>query len=78
MKTESAPGTPNKNLKVIKPTTVKYKATEKFKELGIENNYQFLTVEQYFNLLGGRITEIQLSNRNQYLIKDGYIEKVNH
>jgi len=37
---------------------MKYKATKQFKELGIENDYQGLTVENYFALRRGEIIEI--------------------
>ena len=53
---------------------MKYKATDKFKELGIEDNYQGLETHQYFNLLGGRLVEIKTPPKR--LLEGKYIEKV--
>jgi len=50
-----------------------YKATKKFLELGIENNYHFLTCEQYFDLRNGK--EVECKPR-PYLIEGGYVERV--
>ena len=55
----------------------KYKATAKFKkELGIENNYQYLTSHIYYELLAGAEVELKLNEHNQYLIEDDYLEAV--
>jgi len=53
---------------------MKYKATEKFKELGIENSYQGLTVGEYFSLNEGKATELKFPPKR--LINGKYIEKV--
>ena len=37
----------------------KYKATEKFKELGIDNSYQGLETWQYYDLRNGKEIEIE-------------------
>lgn len=50
-----------------------YKATKKFIELGIENNYHFLSCDDYFDLRAGK--EVDCKPR-QYLIDDGYVERV--
>ena len=50
-----------------------YKATKKFLELGIENSYQFLTCEQYFDLRSGKQVDC---NPRQYLIDGGYVVAV--
>ena len=55
---------------------MKYKATKKFKELGIERNYHRLEVEQFHALKRDEAVEVTLNNRNQYLIDDDYIEEV--
>ena len=50
---------------------MKYKATKKFlKELGIENNYQFLTVDEYFALKRGESVEC---NPRPFLIENEYL-----
>ena len=54
----------------------KYKATKKFKELGIENDYQHLATENYFKLREGEAVELELNEHNQYLVNDKYIEKL--
>ena len=54
--------------------TMKYKATEKFKELGIENSYQGLTVGEYFSLNEGKATKLKFPPKR--LINGKYIEKV--
>ena len=54
----------------------KYKATKKFKELGIENNYQHLATDIYYKLLAGAAVELKLNEHNQYLVEDDYLEAV--
>jgi len=38
---------------------MKYKATEKFRELGIDSSYQGLQTWQYFDLRNGKEVEIK-------------------
>ena len=52
----------------------KFKATAKFKELGIENSYQGLTVGEYFSLKEGKVTELRFPPKR--LINGKYVEKV--
>ena len=54
----------------------KYKATKKFKELGIENSYQHLEAPDFEDLWNGKIVTCELNNRNQYLIDNKYVEKL--
>ena len=56
--------------------TMKYKATEKFKELGIENSYHQLDPDDLAALQAGETVDIKLDNNNQYLSTGKYIEKV--
>jgi len=50
-------------------------ATEKFKkELGIENNYQGLTTEDYYKLKAGQT--IDLEDIPAHLIEGKFIEKI--
>lgn len=53
---------------------MQYKATKKFKELGIENSYQGLETEIYYALRNGKKVEIE--NAPKHLIDGEYIEKV--
>lgn len=55
---------------------MKYKATEKFKELGIENSYHQLGTEDFHTLQRGETVDVKLDSNNQYLINRKYIEKV--
>jgi hypothetical protein len=55
---------------------MKYKPTEKFKELGIENSYHQLHHEDFHALQRGEIVDIELEKNNRYLVTDKYIEKV--
>jgi hypothetical protein len=48
-----------------------YRATKKFLELGVENNYQFLTCEEYFALRRGEAVECK---PRPYLLEGGYVE----
>ena len=50
------------------------KATEKFKELGIENSYQGLPTDKYFKLKAG--AEVDLDEIPIHLIEGKYIEKI--
>ena len=53
---------------------MKYKATEKFKELGIENSYQGLLTEDYYKLRNGGIVEIEFPPK--HLIDGNYIKEL--
>ena len=53
---------------------MKYKATERFKALGIENSYQGLTVGEYFAFNEGKAVDLPFPPRD--LIEGKYIEKV--
>lgn len=53
---------------------MKIKATEKFKELGIENNYQHLETEQYYSLRRGE--NVDLKNVPPHLLAGEFVEKV--
>ena len=55
---------------------MRYKATKKFKESGIENSYHQLNTEDYFKLKAGAAVELKLDKNNQYLIDNKYLEKV--
>lgn len=52
----------------------KYQATESFKELGIDNNYQGLETEQYFALMRGEA--IELKHVPIHLIDGKFIQEV--
>lgn len=53
---------------------MKYKATKKFQELGIENSYQGLNTDDYFALRNGKIVELnQVPN---HLLDGKYIEQI--
>ena len=51
-----------------------YKATKEFQSLGIENNYQGLTCDDYYALRAGESVELGLVPAK--LLEGGYIEKV--
>ena len=53
---------------------MEYQATAKFKELGIENCYQFLTIKDYQDFMRGKI--VKIDNPPKHLIEGKYIEKV--
>jgi len=53
---------------------MKYTATEKFKTLGIENSYQGLRTEDYFDFLYGK--QVEIDNPPKHLIEGKFIEKV--
>lgn len=52
----------------------KYKPTKKFKELGIQRDYQQLPVKKYWKLKGGK--PVKLGNPPKHLIDGDYIKKV--
>ena len=52
---------------------MKYKATKKFLELGIENSYQGLITNEYFDLRAG--AEVELREVPKHLLEGKYIEK---
>jgi len=53
---------------------MKYKATEKFKELGIDNSYQGLQTWQYYDLRLGKEVEIELVP--VFLIENNFIKEI--
>ena len=53
---------------------MKYKATEAFKKLGIENSYQGLNTINYYKLKA--CAAIELKAPPKHLINGKYIEKV--
>ena len=53
---------------------MKYKATKKFLELGIENSYQGLITNEYFDLRAG--AEVELRKVPKHLLEGKYIEEV--
>ena len=52
---------------------MKYKATDKFKQLGTENSYQQLHTDDYNALKAGKAVE--LKTPPPHLIKGKYIER---
>jgi len=52
----------------------KYKATETFKDLGIENSYQGLNTDIFFALKRGESVEIK--QPPDHLIEGDYIKKI--
>ena len=52
----------------------KYKATEKFKELGIDNSYQGLETWQYYDLRNGK--EIEIEYVPFFLLDHKFVEEV--
>ncbi|MFO8066847.1 MAG: hypothetical protein R6U11_04615 [Bacteroidales bacterium] len=52
----------------------KYKPTKKFKELGIQRDYQGLTVNQFNRLKEGK--QVKLNSPPEHLIDGDYIKKV--
>jgi len=52
----------------------KYKSTQKFHDLGIENSYQGLPTHLYYDLRMGK--EVELTDPPKHLIEGKYIEKV--
>jgi len=53
---------------------MKYRATEKFKKLGIDNSYQGLHTNDYEALKRGE--EIELKEVFEWLILENYLEEV--
>ncbi len=54
----------------------KFKATKKFKTLGTENSYHYMETEQFYALQRGETVEMSLNVRNQYLIDEKYLSKL--
>lgn len=52
----------------------RYKATERFKELGIDNSYQGLHTDVYYMLLHGHAVE--LNEMPEHLTKGKYVEEL--
>jgi hypothetical protein len=65
-----------KKLKIDGGIMPKFKATKKFKQLGIENSYQHLSVEQFHGLKSGGIVEMDLPFRARFLLFEKYIERL--